>query len=182
MSNKAEINHKLDLFFRECQKQAYSIVYINIKKKSDSLDVIQNTMIAFVKHYKLKPESQWRPLFFKVLQNKINDHFRANKKWMHLFVSQSEEDRQEKNKQLKIAEKETPIKNFEANEIYKKVSQAISGLPERQKQVVIYRLWQGFSVYETANIMKVSQGSIKTHLSRALTNLKGQLGELYEAY
>ena len=71
MQNSLDLNNKLDMFLRDCQKQAYSIAYISIKNQSDSLDVIQNTMIAFIKYYKTKPEEQWRPLFFKVLQNKI---------------------------------------------------------------------------------------------------------------
>ncbi len=180
MLNNQDLNQKLDVFFRDCQKQAYSIAYISIKNKSDSLDVIQNTMIAFVKYYKSKPDDQWRPLFYKVLQNKINDHFRSTKRWFNLFAPTNEDDFEEPMMDPQTINNESPTKSLENEEISSNVSQAISVLPERQRQAVIYRLWQGFSVKETADIMKVSQGSIKTHLSRALSNLKGQLGEIYE--
>jgi len=180
MLNRQELNQKLDEFLGDCQKQAYSIAYISIKNKSDSLDVIQNTMIAFVKYYQSKPQDQWRPLFYKVLQNKINDHFRSNKRWFNVFVQTKEEDSEEAMMEFQNDRNESPTKNFEKDEIINNVGQAIAVLPRRQRQAVVYRLWQGFSVKETAAIMKVSQGSIKTHLSRALTNLKGQLGEIYE--
>ena len=180
MDNSSDLNHKLDKFFRDCQKQAYSIAYLCIKNQSDSLDVIQNTMIAFVKYYKSKPDEQWRPLFYKVLQNKINDHFRSTKRWFSLFTSPKDEESKESMMNSYENQDESPTQYFESDEIKENVSLAISELPERQRQVVIYRLWQGFSVKETAHIMKVSQGSIKTHLSRALSNLKSQLGEIYE--
>jgi len=175
-----ELNQKLDRFLEGCQKQAYSIAFFSIKDSSDSLDVIQNTMIAFVKYYMSKPEDQWRPLFYKVLQNKINDHFRSKKKWFSLFKSPIEEDREEADLVNGQSLSGSPIQYFENSEIKENVSMAIAELPERQRQTVIYRLWQGFSVKETAQIMKVSQGSVKTHLSRALVNLKGQLGDIYE--
>jgi RNA polymerase sigma-70 factor (ECF subfamily) len=179
MLNSQDLNQKLDAFFRDCQKQAYSIAYVSVKNTSVSLDVVQNTMMAFVKYYTTKPEDQWRPLFYKVLQNKINDHFRSSKRWFNLFT-QTNEDTEEPIVEKNEIQKDTPNKSFESDEIINNVSQAISELPERQRQAVVYRLWQGFSVKETADIMKVSQGSIKTHLSRALSNLKGQLGEIYE--
>ncbi len=175
-----ELNQKLDRFLADCQKQAYSIAFFSIKNASDSLDVIQNTMIAFVKYYQVKPEDQWRPLFYKVLQNKINDHFRSTKKWYSLFTSPKEDDLEESPLNSQESLMSSPTKYFESGEINKNVSSAIAELPERQRQAVIYRLWQGFSVKETAHIMNVSQGSIKTHLSRALVNLKGQLGAIYE--
>jgi len=173
------LNQKLDAFFRDCQKQAYSIAYVSVKNKSDSLDIVQNTMMAFIKYYQTKPEDQWRPLFYKVLQNKINDHFRSKKRWFNLF-SHTNEEIEDPITEINENRRDSPNKNFENNEINIHVSQAISQLPERQRQAVVYRLWQGFSVKETADIMKISQGSIKTHLSRALSNLKGQLGEIYE--
>lgn len=180
MQNSPDLNHKLDEFLRGCQKQAYGIAYLSTKHKSDSLDVIQNTMIAFVKYYHSKPEDQWRPLFYKVLQNKINDHFRSTKRWFNIFTNPKDEDSEESLFNRQESQIESPTQYFESDEIKENVSKAISELPERQRQAVIYRLWQGFSVKETAHIMKVSQGSIKTHLSRALSNLKGQLGETYE--
>ena len=180
MQNSPDLNHKLDEFFRHCQKQAYSIAYFKIKNQADSLDVIQNSMIAFVKYYKSKPEEQWKPLFYKVLQNKINDHFRSTKRWFNLFKSPKDDEPEESLMYVQESQNDSPTQYFENDEIKENVSKAISELPDRQRQAVIYRLWQGFSVKETAHIMKVSQGSIKTHLSRALSNLRVQLGETYE--
>ena len=178
METSQDLNQKLDDFFRDCQKQAYSIAYLSVNNKADSLDVVQNTMIAFIKYYKNKPDDQWKPLFYRVLQNKINDHFRGKKSWFQLF-SQPSEHEEDAVSPLQGEDHETPTDSYRSGEIIDQVSEAISHLPERQKQVVVYRLWQGFSVKETAKIMKVSQGSIKTHLSRALSQLKGQLGDLY---
>ena len=55
----------------------------------------------------------------------------------------------------------------------------IENLSERQRQALMLRLWEGFSVAETASIMGCSEGSVKTHFSRAISKLKIELTTTY---
>jgi RNA polymerase sigma-70 factor (ECF subfamily) len=60
-----------------------------------------------------------------------------------------------------------------------RLTAALSELPHRQQQTFMLRAWQGFSVAETAHAMKCTDGTIKTHYSRAISNLRKQLGDLW---
>jgi len=167
------LNQQLDAFLRQNQKQAYAIALMNTQQESDALDVVQETMIAFVNAYKLKPKEQWRPLFYRVLQNKINDHHRKQKSWFKLFFNNSDE--KELTDQVASADP-SPSKWLNTLQQGNELIGIIKQLPAQQSQVVLYRHWQQMSVTETAQIMEISEGSVKTHLFRATKKIKQTLG------
>ena len=72
---------------------------------------------------------------------------------------------------------EEPDKRLQSGEALTALELAIQKLPLRQQQVVMLRIWEGFDVAQTASIMSCSQGSVKTHFSRAVHTLRDQLGE-----
>ncbi|MFV2057273.1 MAG: sigma-70 family RNA polymerase sigma factor, partial [Thiohalomonadales bacterium] len=69
------------------------------------------------------------------------------------------------------------LASFEAQRLALEFESALKKLPDRQQQAYLLRQWQGLSVNETADIMNCSNGTVKTHLSRAMQSLKEQLGE-----
>ncbi len=168
-----DLNQQLDLFLREHQKQAYAIALMNTKQESDALDVVQEAMVSFVSAYKHKPKLDWRPLFYRILQNKINDHHRKQKSWLKLFFSH--QDQSELTEQ-QVSSEPSPLDRLGTLEQGNNMLAIIKELPSQQNQVIIYRHWQQMTVAETAKIMQISEGSVKTHLSRAIIKIKQQLG------
>ena len=167
------LNQQLDLFLREQQKQAYAIALMNTRQEHDALDVVQEAMFAFVNAYKLKPQEVWRPLFYRILQNKINDHHRKQKSWFkHFFSSQDSKELTEH----QVSSDPSPLERMKTLQQGNELIDVIKQLPAQQNQVVIYRHWQQMSVAETAHIMQISEGSVKTHLFRATQKIKHSLG------
>lgn len=170
-------NQQLDLFLREHQQQAFAIAIVSVNQEADALDVVQETMVAFIKNYRNKPTADWRPLFYRVLQNKINDHHRKQKSWLSHFFSPKEQ------KDLateQVSETPSPLTMANNQQQGNEMIKIIQGLPSKQQQVVIYRHWQELSVAETAQVMQISTGSVKTHLHRATQKIKSLLGEHHE--
>ncbi|MFC3193089.1 sigma-70 family RNA polymerase sigma factor [Marinicella sediminis] len=168
---------RLDQFLRTQQKQAYAIALLNTRHPEDSLDVVQEAMIAFVTAYQHKPDDQWKPLFYRILHNKMNDHHRRKKHWFKYFFQGNDGD------QLAVeqaADMPSPASRLITAEQGQALVEYISQLPVKQKQVLIYRHWQQLSVNETARIMQISEGSVKTHLHRAMHKINELRGADHE--
>ena len=171
------LNQQLDLFLRDQQKQAYAIALMNTRQEPDALDVVQEAMLAFVNAYQHKPLDNWKPLFYRILQNKINDHHRKQKSWLrHFFASKDSDDMAAQ----QASQLPSPLAVINTQEQGNEIISIIKNLPDKQKQVIMYRHWQQMSVTETAHIMQISAGSVKTHLFRATQKIKCTLGINHE--
>ncbi len=171
------LERQLDIFLREHQKQAYAIALMSVKQESDAMDVIQETMLAFVKSYQHKPSDNWRPLFYRVLQNKINDHHRRQQGWRKYFFSNNQTG---ETTEPAISQDPSPLRLIETMNQGQAMIGFLQQLPTQQKQVMIYRHWQQLSVAETAEVMQISAGSVKTHLHRATQKLQQLAGQAHE--
>jgi len=167
------LNQQLDVFLREQQKQAYAIALIHVKQETDALDVIQEAMLAFVNAYRNKPQHTWRPLFYRILQNKINDHHRRQTSWLRIFFSHKDKDDLAAEQ---ASDAPSPLAIIEIQNKGNHILNIIKKLPDKQKQVIIYRHWQQMSETETAQVMQISKGSVKTHLFRATQKIKSLTG------
>ncbi len=134
-------------------------------------------------NYSNKPSNEWAPLFYRILQSRINDWHRRQKvrnrwrSWLGQDADSVDETRDsplENHSNDNDAQPDDTIQNFELNA---SLETAISELPLRQKQAFMLRAWQEYSTKETSDIMKCSEGSVKTHYSRALARLKESLKE-----
>ena len=168
---------RLDQFLREHQKQAYAIALLNTRQAEDALDIIQEAMIAFVTAYQHKPEEQWKPLFYRILHNKMNDHHRRRKSWLKHFFPGDDGDLLAADQ---AADLPSPASRLITQEQGQALVEHISQLPAKQKQVIIYRHWQQLTVSETAEVMQISEGSVKTHLHRAMQKIKQLSGAHHE--
>lgn len=168
------LNRMLDEFLRRHQNEAYAIALVSVKQPADALDVVQEAMLSFVKSYRQKPANDWRPLFYRVLQNKINDHHRRQKSWLrHFFSGKDQADLATE----QASDKPSPLALLNTQDQGNELIAAIQDLPSQQQQVILYRHWQELSVQETAEVMQISPGSVKTHLFRATQKIKSLLGE-----
>lgn len=149
----------------------------------DALDLVQETMIAFVEKYSAKPEEEWPPLFFRILQNRIRDWYRWSKvrnRWRVWFGGKGDktEDVLDVDDFVDSSAKD-PLDELSVDGLGEILTKAVEALPLRQQQAFMMRSWEGLSVAETAMVMECSEGSVKTHLSRAKQALREKL-EVFE--
>ncbi len=163
-------------FYRRIEQRAFRMAMIETRQSSDALDIVQDAMESLMKSYLNKPSEEWRPLFYRILQNKIKDWHRWGAVRAKLHLSKPNLESDEDWLESQVASTQPTPENHAQGEISMHHLQiALSQLSLRQRQTFLLRVWEGFSVNETADIMKCSCGSVKTHLSRALKSLQNLL-------
>lgn len=165
--------NSMDEFIRSTQKMAYRIAFLSTRNREDALDVVQDTIVKLIQNYRGKPVDELKPLLFRILNTKLTDWHRKRifRSKFHRFLGTQDDD-QNLLENIAVDLGLDVEQTLEHERDMVELLTALSELSERQRQVVILRHWQGFSVQETADILNCSQGSIKTHLHRALNALQ----------
>ncbi len=164
-------------FYRQIEQRAYRMAEIETRNSSEALDLVQDAMESLMNKYLSRPPSEWRPLFYRILQNKIKDWHRRGR-FRSLFQSAHSEEYDMNMVEANVSSSQaTPEEQLSGDLSMKKLQTALNLLSVRQRQTFLLRVWEGFNENETAKIMKCSKGSVKTHLSRAMQSLKTQLEE-----
>ncbi len=159
------------------EHRAFQMAQFTTRNRDDALDIVQDAMMRLVTKYANKPAEQWAPLFYQILNNRILDFHRRNttqSRWRSWLSNNSDEDDFDPI-QNEPTEDMGPIDMADLSESVAHVNAAIQLLSPRQRQAFLLRAWEGMDVAETASVMKCSQGSVKTHYSRAIHFLREHL-------
>jgi RNA polymerase sigma-70 factor (ECF subfamily) len=157
-----------------------------MRHEQAALDIVQDAMLRLAEKYGHRPPSELPLLFHRIMQNAIRDWFRRQKVrslWTTLFSSltpgHGEDEDQDPLETLEAADgsnvEEAPAQYLERSQVLEIIEQELKRLPERQRQAFILRYWEEFDVAETARAMGCSEGSVKTHCSRAAHALAAAL-------
>ena len=171
----------MEAFLKSVEKKAFRIIQIATGGADDALDILQESMMAFVRRYSTKDESEWRPLFYKVVQNKIRDWLRKEKLKRLFFFSipahQQDESEIMPDPIDTVPDLQTanPLTGAKTSQALARLHIVIKQLPARQQQVFLLRAWEGLSTQETATAMNCTEGTVKTHYFRAVNRLKEEL-------
>jgi RNA polymerase sigma-70 factor (ECF subfamily) len=169
----------MDDFLASVERQAFRMAGFATRNEDDALDIVQDAMIRLVKNYATKPEDEWQPLFFQILQNCIRDWARKKKvrdQWNGLKnLWRGTEEDEDPIQTLADPQGKHPGEHLALKDSGAALDTAVKDLPLRQQQAFLLRAWEEMSVAETARAMKCSEGSVKTHYSRALHTLRNVL-------
>lgn len=173
----------LDQFLISVEKRAFKIAQIGLRNDDDALDAVQDAMMKLVQAYASRPEPEWRPLFYRILANRIRDMQRRRTvrgRIMAWLPSRDDEDDEESDPLMQAPSAElNPQRRLELDEAIGVLETAVADLPTRQQQAFLLRNLEGLDVSETASAMGCSEGSVKTHYFRALESLRARLGEVF---
>jgi len=183
--NELAQQQALNRFLAEVERRAYRMAEIATGNPQDALDLVQEAMIALVKNYGHKNSDDWGPLFHRMLQNRIRDWYRRNtvrnklRGWLKLDTDEHEQ--QDPIQTAPDLYTKNPQEQASSGDTINALDAALKQLPLRQQQAFLLRNWEGLNVAQTASAMGCSQGSVKTHYSRAVKSLRASLEEHYEA-
>jgi RNA polymerase sigma-70 factor (ECF subfamily) len=173
----------LNQFLASVELRAFKIAQAGLRHEDDALDAVQDAMLQLARAYADRPAEEWKPLFYRILENRIRDMQRRRTVRGRVIAwlphrGEDEDDEPDPIAQAPSLEPQ-PLKRLELDEAMGALEKALGELPRRQQQAFLLRTLEGMDVAETAAAMGCSQGSVKTHYFRALQALRAQLGELY---
>jgi RNA polymerase sigma-70 factor (ECF subfamily) len=169
---------ELSAFLESVERRAFKQAVFAVRDEEAALDIVQDAMLRLAEKYGHLPASELPALFHRIVQNAIRDWFRRQKvrsMWTTLLSSLGsgrEDEDQDPLETLQPAEgsnyhQEAPSDRLEQSQVLEIIEQEISRLPARQREAFILRYWEELDVAETAKAMNCSEGSVKTHCSRA---------------
>jgi RNA polymerase sigma-70 factor (ECF subfamily) len=167
----------LDGFLRDVERRALVIAELATRDRQEALDVVQDAMLAFVNRYATHDAAEWAPLFHRVLQNRIRDWHRrqqVRRRW-RVWLTRDDDDETDPIEPAPDLRARTPEQEVALADAGDALLAALESLPARQQQAFLLRTWEGLDVAETARAMGCSEGSVKTHLWRALKHLREKL-------
>jgi RNA polymerase sigma-70 factor (ECF subfamily) len=173
----------LNQFLASVELKAFKIAQAALRHEDDALDAVQDAMLQLARAYADRPAEEWKPLFYRILENRIRDMQRRRTvrgrviSWLP-FKNDDEEDELDPIAQTPSTEPQPP-RRLEIAETMDALEKALGTLPRRQQQVFMLRTLEGLDVAETATAMGCSEGSVKTHYFRALQSLRAQLGDFW---
>jgi RNA polymerase sigma-70 factor (ECF subfamily) len=141
-------------------------------------------MLKLARNYSSKPSAEWRPLFYRILENGIRDLQRRrtvrNKLMVWLPGSKEDPDNETQDPLDAVADggPDAPELLMQ-DQAMQKLEGLLRALPARQREAFMLRNFEGLDVAETAKAMGCSEGSVKTHYSRAVHALREELGEVW---
>ena len=176
---------ELSDFLKSVERRAFKRSLYHVRNDESALDIVQDSMMKLAEHYGHKPPDELPMLFQRILSNCTLDWFRRQKTRNALFspFSDFQSDANEDDfdiletlsDDLQATEFDDPQTHIERSQTLKAIEEELILLPERQREAFLMRYWEDMNVAETAAAMGCSEGSVKTHCSRAVLALSKAL-------
>jgi RNA polymerase sigma-70 factor (ECF subfamily) len=175
-------NQALNGFLAHVERRAFRIAQVAVGNQDDALDIVQDAMYKLVERYAERSPDEWAPLFYRILQSRINDFHRrrAVRRRLHVWFAPAAEAGDEDPDPLDGVAgpvSREPDAQLHGRRMMESIYQALRALPARQQQAFLLRAWEGLDTADTARAMGCSEGSVKTHYSRAVHAMRAKLGD-----
>lgn len=177
---------ELSDFLRSVEKRAFKRAAYAVRDEHSALDIVQDSMIRLVEKYGTRPAAELPLIFQRILFNATMDWFRRQKVRSSVFQNLSDFDTADGGTEFDLLESlrtmegslgaESAADTVARTQVLAMIEGAIEALPARQREAFLLRYWEEFDVAETACAMGCSEGSVKTHCSRAVRALAKALG------
>lgn len=169
---------QMEEFLRSVERRGFLMARVALGNEDDALDALQDAMLSLVKVYGERPAGEWRPLFYRILRNRITDTRRRRRVAAFFFATPTTRDESpdaDPIASLPDPSDGNPERLVAGERRGEALMAALARLPARQQEAFMLRCWEGLSTADTARAMRCSEGSVKTHYFRALQALRTAL-------
>ena len=174
---------ELSDFLASVEKRAFKTAFYAVKNEDAALDLVQDAMVRLAEKYGDRPSAELPLLFTRILQNATLDYHRRQKvrnTWTTLFSAFTKDDDEELDPLELLSNDENHSQESSENQVERAqimhaIEKELEKLPARQREAFLMRYWEEMDLAETAAAMGCSEGSVKTHCSRATHTLAAAL-------
>lgn len=169
---------ELSDFLKSVEKRAFKRTVYAVRDDDAALDVVQDSMIRLAEKYADRPPAELPLLFQRILSNATMDWFRRKKVRNAVLKNMSDFDVDPSEGDFDLLESlesaegmlgaESAADTVSRTQILLVIEAQVAELPARQREAFLLRYWEELDVAETASVMGCSEGSVKTHCSRAV--------------
>jgi RNA polymerase sigma-70 factor, ECF subfamily len=176
----------MNAFLAANERRAFKQAMFAVREEEAALDIVQDSMMKLAEKYADKPIEELPMLFTRIVQNTTLDYFRRTKvrnTWTTLLGDIAGADGEDDDFDLLEALEvesgaqlaQSPQQALEQTQVMATIEEVIEKLPARQREAFLLRYWEELDTAETAAAMGCSEGSVKTHCSRAVSALAAAL-------
>ena len=156
-----------EAFFNNYYPKAISYTKRKIGNNEDAEDLVSDSFLYCYKNYDKYDEekasrSTW---FFLVLNSRIKNYYRDKKEYVEIDPLID----------YLVDEKKYIESALELDDLRKEITKALKKLPEIQREIVILKYFHEMSSKDIASKLTISEGNVRTTLSRALVKLRKTL-------
>ncbi len=177
--NALATDKELSDFLKSVEKRAFKRAAYAVRNDEAALDIVQDAMIRLAEKYADRPAAELPLVFQRILSNATMDWFRREKVRGAVMQNLSDfEGAGEDGGDFDLLETlhtledtlgtESAADAVSRSQVLKLIDEQVAELPARQREAFLLRYWEEFDVSETAAVMGCSEGSVKTHCSRAV--------------
>lgn len=168
----------MDAFLADVEQRAWRMAMFSLRDREEALDAVQDAMLRLVRSYGKKPASEWPPLFWSILRRRIVD-LQRRRKVRSIVVGWLGGGHDNHGGELPAWEPADhgpgPLDELQQQHAMDALQTAVNKLPRRQREAFALRVLEDMNVADTAQAMSCSEGSVKTHLSRAMHALRNKM-------
>jgi RNA polymerase sigma-70 factor (ECF subfamily) len=168
----------LDRFLAGVERRALRIATLALRDRAEAEDAVQDAMMRLVQHYAGRPEEEWRPLFYRILGNRITDcqrRARVRRAVMAIWPRDPGGEGAADPVESAVDPRGRPDESLEGEELLARLESVLAMLSARQREAFLLRNFEGLDVAQAAVAMGCSEGSVKTHYFRAMQALEEAL-------
>ena len=172
---------ELSDFLKSVERRAFKRAIYHVRNEESAFDIVQDSMMRLAEHYGDKPADELPMLFQRILSNCTLDWFRRQKTRNALFTNMGDFEVAGENGDFNLLDAleiddgthrtESAEETTRRAQLLHQIEAQIQALPARQREAFLMRYWEEMDVAETAAAMGCSEGSVKTHCSRAVQSL-----------
>jgi RNA polymerase sigma-70 factor (ECF subfamily) len=168
---------ELSDFLKSVEKRAFRRTAFTVRDDDAALDIVQDAMIRLAERYAERPLAELAPLFQRILSNATMDWFRRQRVRNATFQSLADFEGAGEDGDFDLLElletdhslgSEGTDTSLSRAQTLLAIETEVARLPTRQREAFLLRYWEELDVAETSSVMGCTQGSVKTHCSRAV--------------